>query len=53
MLSRTLTATAVTLAAVPIALGALVWHGLQLRRRFWVEINPFEIDLQLYERNDA
>ena len=52
MTSRTLTATAVSLATLPIALGALVWHGLQVRRRFWIEIDPFEIDLQLHDRND-
>ena len=52
MSNRSLAATAVSLAAVPIALGALVWHGLQVRRQFWVEIDPFEIDLQLHERND-
>ena len=52
MPSRTLTATAVSLAALPLAVGALVWHGLQVRRQFWVDIDPFEIDLQLHDRND-
>ena len=53
MSPRTLTATAATLAALPLALGALVWHGLQVRRQFWIEIDPFEIDLQLQDRNDV
>ena len=53
MSPRTLTATAVSIAALPLAFGALVWHGLQVRRQFWVEIDPFEIDLQLHDRNDA
>ncbi len=52
MSPRTLTATAVSLATLPLALTALVWHGLQVRRQFWVEIDPFDIDLQLHDRND-
>ena len=52
MSTRTLAATAVTLSALPIAFGALVWHGFRVRREYWVQIDPFEIDLQLRERND-
>ena len=53
MSPRALTATAVSLATLPLALGALVWHGFQVRRQFWIEIDPFEIDLQLHDRNDG
>ena len=52
MSPRSLTTTALSLAALPLALGALVWHGLQVRRQFWVEIDPFDINLQLHDRND-
>lgn len=52
MTTRTLTATAVTLAALPVALGALLWRGLQLQDRRFVDLDPFEVDLQLLERND-
>ena len=52
MSNRSLAATAVTLAALPVAVGALLWHGLQVRRQFWIDLDPFEIDLQLHDRND-
>ncbi len=52
MTTRSLAATAATLSALPIALGALVWHGLRVNREMWLDIDPFEIDLQLRERND-
>lgn len=52
MSSRALAATAATLSALPLALGALVWHGFRVRREMWIQIDPFEIDLQLQERND-
>lgn len=52
MTTRTLTAAAVTVSALPLALGALMWHGLRLRRDLSLAIDPFEIDLQLHERND-
>lgn len=51
MSHRTLATTALSLAAVPVALGALILRGRVLRRRF-IELDPFEIDLQLHERND-
>lgn len=51
MSARTVTA-ALSLAAFPLALGALLWRGLAVRERYWVELDPFEIDLQLTDRND-
>jgi len=49
---RSLVLAAVSLAAVPAAVGALLWHGTRVRRAFWIEIDPFEIDAQLHDRND-
>lgn len=51
MSPRTLATAAVSLTAFPVALGALLWRGRLLRRRF-IDIDPFEINLQLTERND-
>ena len=31
----------VSLAAVPVAVGAFFWHGVRARRAFWTEIDPF------------
>ena len=52
MSPRTLTATVLTLASLPVAVGALVWNGTLRRRSLWVDLDPFEIDLELRERND-
>lgn len=52
MPSRSFTTAAVSLAALPFAVGAFVWHGFQVRRQFWIDIDPFEIDLELHARND-
>ena len=48
---RLLATAAVSVAALPVALSAFLWRGRLLRRRF-IELDPFEIDLQLTERND-
>lgn len=43
---------AVALASVPFALGSFVWRALSTSRDLEVDLDPFEIDLQLRERND-
>jgi hypothetical protein len=53
MTRQTLAATALSLAALPVTLGALLWHSAFRRRDLWVDLDPFEIDLQLHDRNDA
>lgn len=53
MSPRSLALAAVSIAALPVAaVGALLWHGTRLRRAFWVEIDPYEVDAQLRQRND-
>lgn len=52
MSPRSLAVTAVTLASLPVAVGALVWNGVLRRRDLWVDLDPFEIDLELTNRND-
>lgn len=52
MTRRTLAVTALSLAAVPFSLGALLWTRSVRRRDLWLDVDPFEIDLQLHDRND-
>lgn len=52
MTSRTLVATTFALASIPLTIGVLVWHGALHRRDLNVDFDPFEIDLQLCDRND-
>lgn len=49
---RSLTLAALTLAALPVAAGALLWNGVLRSRSLWLNLDPFEIDLDLLERND-
>ena len=52
MSPRSLTATALALASLPVAVSALLWDGVVRRRAFWLDLDPFEIDLELTQRND-
>lgn len=52
MLPRYVTATALTIAALPVAAGALLWNGVLRRQALWLDLDPFEIDLELHARND-
>ena len=52
MTRQTLAVTALSIAAVPFMLGTLLWTGAVRRRDLWVDVDPFEIDLQLHDRND-
>ncbi|MGB3542656.1 hypothetical protein [Rubrivirga sp.] len=49
---RTVTSTAVALAAIPFAVGTFVWRALSVSHDVSVTVDPFEVDLQLRERND-
>lgn len=49
---RTLTTTAVALATIPFAVGSFVWRTLSSSQQLSVDIDPFEVDLQLHQRND-
>ena len=49
---RSLVATVLTAASIPVAVGSLLWHAALRRRDLMVDFDPFEIDLQLHERND-
>jgi hypothetical protein len=49
---RTVASTAVALATIPYAVGSFVWRALSLSHQMSVNIDPFEVDLQLRERND-
>lgn len=51
--SRSLTTAALTLASLPLAVGVYFWNGALRRRDLWADLDPFEIDLQLTDRNDA
>ena len=53
MSPRSLAATALTLTSLPVAVGALLWSGAFRRRDLWLDLDPFEIDLELTERNDG
>jgi len=50
--SRTFTAAAITLVAAPVLFGVLLLRGRYLLDRRFIELDPFELDLQLRERND-
>lgn len=52
MTRSTIASAALTLAAVPFAVGALLLHGTLRQRDLWLDLDPFEVDLQLRERND-
>ena len=52
MSPRSITATALTLASLPVAVGALLWNSALRRQALWLDLDPFEIDLELRERND-
>ena len=52
MSPRTLGLSALAFASIPLTVGALLWHGAFRRRDLMVDFDPFEIDLQLHERND-
>ncbi|MDT0632902.1 hypothetical protein [Rubrivirga litoralis] len=41
-----------TIASLPVAVGALLWNGVLRSRSLWLNLDPFEIDLELHERND-
>lgn len=52
MSPRSFAVTALTIASLPVAVGALLWNGALRRRDLWVDVDPFEIDLELTGRND-
>ncbi len=51
MTARQFAATALTLATLPLTLGALLLRGRYVRQ-VALDFDPFEIDLQLHDRND-
>ncbi|WP_412068065.1 hypothetical protein [Rubrivirga sp. IMCC43871] len=51
MTPRKLAATALTLATLPLTLGALLLRG-RYAQQVALDLDPFEIDLQLHDRND-
>ena len=52
MSPRSLAVTALTLASLPVAAGAMLWNGVLRSRSLWLDLDPFEIDLELRARND-
>ena len=48
-----LATSAFSLVSLPLAVGASLWSGVVRDRSFWIDLDPFEIDLQLTDRNDA
>jgi hypothetical protein len=54
MSPRSAAATALAAATLPLVAAAALWRSAALQRRaLWADLDPFEIDLQLTERNDA
>ena len=51
MTARQFAATALTLATLPLTLGALLLRGRYVQQ-VALDFDPFEIDLQLHDRND-
>ena len=49
---QTLAASAVAVLLVPVSLGALLWRGALRAHDVAFAVDPFEIDLQLFARND-
>ena len=49
---NTLAATAVAVLLVPFSLGALLWRSALRAHDVSFAVDPFEVDLQLYARND-
>ena len=52
MTRNALTASAVAALLFPVSLGALLWRGALHMSDVAVDVDPFEIDLQLTDRND-
>ncbi len=50
---HTFTTAALVLASLPLAIGAFLWHRSLRHNTLWDDIDPFEIDLQLTDRNDG
>ena len=48
-----LAATAFAFASLPLTVGVILWQGALRRRDLMIDFDPFEIDLQLCERNDS
>jgi hypothetical protein len=49
---QTLAASAVAVLLVPVSLGTLLWRGALRAHDVAFAVDPFEIDLQLFARND-
>lgn len=52
MTRNALTASAVAAILFPVSLGALLWRSALHLRDVAIDLDPFEVDLQLHDRND-
>lgn len=50
---RTLVATSLAAALLPLTLYSVLRNGAVGQCDLWTDLDPFEIDLQLFDRNDG
>ena len=50
---RTLVASTLAAALLPLSLLSVFQAGAVRKTDLWADLDPFEIDLQLFDRNDG